>query len=158
MKLKKLLFLWLLLPVVPLPLNAENNRCLMVHFHDGSTVAFPLSTSPKVTFDGGVLQIATERYQVSNVKKYTFADAGSTGIENVNESDNVANFSNDGRAIVIKLKDGALPVKLYTLGGVEVPLHIVSKADKVLRIDLSRLSTGIHLLSIGQETIKIVRR
>lgn len=138
---------------------AGNKRdCLLVHFASGGSVAFPLSGEPMITFDGGVVTIATGRYQISDVRKYTFGDYA-TGIDDVNsDGTGLGGYSPDGRFFCIQLKYPDVPVKLYTVGGVEVMSGLKADADGMIRVDMSSLGQDVYLLTVGNETIKIRRQ
>ena len=138
--------------------TAEQRDCLTVHLASGGKVFFPLTEEPVITFDGGVVTIATGRYQISEVRKYTFDDFA-TDIENA-EGDGTAvdGYSPDGRFFSIRLKDASVPVRLRTAGGIEVPRGLKPDGNGVIRIDMSRLGQDIYLLTVGNETIKIRRQ
>lgn len=129
--------------------------CLLVHMVSGGSVAFPLSEMPVITFSGSVVTIATERYQLSDVRKYTFADYASAVGSVAADGTSAGEYSNDGHFFCIRLKNASVPVRLRTLGGVEVPIDMNTDADGVLRIDMRRLGHEVYLLTVGNETIKI---
>lgn len=156
MRKKKTVFLLLAL-LLAIPLAARERDCLLVHFASGSYVVFPLTSMPQITFDDGVMQIASDRYQVSDVRRYTFGDSENTGISDVTADSGVSSFSRDGRFIRIALKDPSQPLRLYSLSGVELVNGLKPDADGVVTIDMSRLGADGCLLSIGGETIKIRR-
>ena len=156
MKAKIIAALALLFSVAPMA-QADERDCLLVHMASGGSVLFPLSGEPMITFDGGVVTIATERYQVSDVRKYTFGNyaAGITGTENDAAA---GGYSPDGRFFCVRLKDTSVQVRLYTAGGVEVPLGLKPDAEGVIRVDMNRLNRDVYLLTVGDETIKIRRQ
>lgn len=138
--------------------TAAEHDCLTVHLASGGKVFFPLAEEPVITFDGGVVTIATGRYQISEVRKYTFDDFA-TDIGNVeDDGTTVDGYSPDGRFFSIRLKDASVPVRLRTTGGIEVPLGLKPDGNGVIRIDMSRLGQEIYLLTVGNETIKIRRQ
>ena len=137
--------------------SAAPRDCLIVHFTDGSYVVFPLERSPQVTFDGGVVQIADKRYQVTNVRKYTIGDSEHAGIEAINSGDTKQPYSFDGNTIVVKVGANSQKVSLHTAGGVEIPISAKPDANGFMRIPLPSHSEQVYLLTIGNETIKIRR-
>lgn len=137
---------------------AKERDCILIHLYNGSYIAFPVHQKPLITFEGNVMSITTEHYQVSNVRKYTFIDSEDTGIENVSESNQLSNFSFDGKNITLKLKDRSLPVRAYKVSGAELPLQKSSDENGDIQIDMSALGQDVILLTVGSETIKIKKQ
>lgn len=150
-------FLIILFIFSSLVANASPRDCLIVHFTDGSYVVFPLEQSPRVTFDGGVVQIADQRYQVSNVRKYTIGDSDHAGIKSIDDGENSSNYSFDDDCIVVKMASPSQNIRLHTLDGVEIPIHAQPDIHGYLRIPHPQQSGRVYLLTIGSETIKIRR-
>lgn len=136
---------------------AAPRDCLIVHFVDGSYVVFPLEQSPRVSFDGGVVQIADQRYQVSNVRKYTIGDSENAGIKSVDNGGTSHPYTFDGQNIILKLAHPSQNVRLYTVDGVEIPITTKPDMQGHLRIPLPQTPNQVYLLTIGNETIKIRR-
>lgn len=136
---------------------AAPRDCLIVHFADGSYVVFPLEQSPRVSFDGGVVQIADKRYQVSNVRKYTIGDSENTGIKSVDNGGTSRPYDFDGKNIILKLANPSQNVSLHTVNGVEIPVNVKPDMQGNIRIPLPQTPDQVFLLTIGNETIKIRR-
>ena len=65
MKMKFLLVVLSVLWVVqPCLSQTDEKDCIVVYFYDDSFAVFPITDNPKITFDEGVVQILTERYQI----------------------------------------------------------------------------------------------
>ena len=138
---------------------AEDMRdCLLVHLSSGDKVAFKLDDTPIITFDGGVMTIATQRWQITDVRKYTIADYATSIVGNNADAETNGRWSEDGRYFCIHLNDRSAKVRMYTAGGIEVPLTCKADNDGIIRIDMSRMGYDIYLLTVGNETIKIRRR
>ena len=136
-------------------LGQMEKDCIVVHFSDDSYVIFPIKENPKITFDEGVVQISTERFQLSNVKKYTLERAENVGVEGV-LSDGKLSFSRDGS--VISLSPNGKVVKLFSVSGIEIPVKIKDTGNGKVAIDLGAYSSGVYMLTVGNESIKITKQ
>ncbi|MBO5024856.1 MAG: hypothetical protein J6C86_01780 [Bacteroidaceae bacterium] len=108
---------------------------MLVHFMDGSYAFFPISQMPKVCFDEGTIVISTEHYQISNIKKYTFADSSEAGIEDIVESGSISSFSTDNNNIYIKLTNRAQTIKLYTIYSFNAVVTNTQEVSLTAKID-----------------------
>lgn len=145
---------WLLLCCVPISMFAEQRKYLNIHLKSGSNVYFLLTENPKITIDKGILTVSTERFQLSNISKYTLdvnaADISSPeGIEKMN-------YSLEGKVAYIATSKVDEAVNLYSLDGKELPIYIIYRDKSGLAVDLSMFQTGVYLLRIGSETLQIV--
>lgn len=144
MKQKLIILILIALPFA-FCINAKEQNCMLVHFTDGSYAFFPISQMPKVCFDEGTIVISTERYQISNIKKYTFADLSETGIEDIAESGSISSFSTDDNNIYIKLTNRAQTIKLYTISGIELPFNAKPDEEGRIVVNLSQFSMYIPI-------------
>ena len=113
----------------------------------------PIANEPKIIFDGNVITIMTERYQLSNISKYTIEDSETVDIKNPTSKE--YSYSKNGNHVTIRLASANTKVKLFTISGLQLP---VKKTDDILSIDLDNYSDNILLLQVGYETIKITRK
>ena len=156
MKMKFLLValsvLWVVQPCLS---QTDEKDCIVVHFSDDSFAVFPITDNPKITFDEGVVQILTERYQIINVRKYTFDNTGNVGIKDVVGNSGLT-FSQDGNVITLSPKGKT--VKLFSTSGIELPIKAKNNGNGMLSIDLSGYVSGVYMLSVGNESIKIKKK
>lgn len=156
MKMKFLLVVLSVLWVVqPCLSQTEEKDCIVVHFSDDFFAVFPITDNPKITFDEGVVQILTERYQLMNVRKYTFDNTGNVGIEDVVDNSGLT-FSKDGNVLILSPKGKS--VKLFSTSGIELPIKSRNIGNGMLSIDLSGYASGVYMLSVGNESIKIRKK
>ena len=156
MKMKFLLVVLSVLWVVqPCLSQTDDKDCIVVHFSDDSFAVFPITDNPKITFDEGVVQILTERYLLMNVRKYTFDNTGNVGIEDVVDNSGLT-FSQDGNVITLSPKGKT--VKLFSTSGIELPIKAKNNGNGMLSIDLSGYVSGVYMLSVGNESIKIKKK
>ena len=153
---KKYIFLAATL-LVNLNLSARPHDCIIVYMKDGSYAVFPIEKSPRITFEGKVVSISDERWQISNVQKYTIGDSEETGIIEMRGSKNLKGYSLKDGQVVVRLTDKTKTVRLYTLGGMEVPIKDKPDADGYLRLKFPSGGDGVFLLNIDGETLKIRR-
>ena len=114
----------------------------------------PIANEPKILFNGNVVTIMTERYQLSNISKYTFEDSETVDIKNPTSKE--YSYSKNGNNVTIRLASANTKVKLFTISGLQLPVQ--KSDDNILSIDLDNYSDNILLLQVGNETIKITRK
>lgn len=141
------------LAIAGLSLAAAAEDCLVVHLSDGKKVVFAIAKRPKVTFDGGVVCIQTERLQIQNVKKYTIEDVDLVNIEAAVEG-NEERFQMKGGTAYVRTT-GNEPVKCYTVDGIELPVRKKNEGNGVVSVDLSEVNQPVVILTVGEESIKI---
>lgn len=71
------------LSLVTLTALAKPRDCIIVYLSGGEQVVFPIEGSPQIFFDGKVVTIGDERYQVSNIKKYVIGDSDEQVIDGI---------------------------------------------------------------------------
>lgn len=130
--------------------------CLILHFTDGSYVVVPFEGNPKIMFDGNVVQIDSERYQFTNVRKYTIADSEYSGFKEIFDGNSErVSFGKD--QMVVRLNNPSQTVRLHTAAGVEIPIDAKPDVNGMLRIPIPQSPNQVYLFTIGNETIKIRR-
>lgn len=134
--------------------TAEESDCLVVMLKNGATLTVPINEMPKITFDGTVMNIATERLQINNVSKYTFASSSGTDIESV-ESMRNAGVTMDGEKAYIRLPKPETDVRCYTVDGKELDVRKRNAGVNVMSINLSEIDQQVFIISVGGESIKI---
>lgn len=134
--------------------KAVPRDCMLIHFTNGSKLMLPIANEPKILFNGNVVTIMTERYQLSNISKYTFEDSETVDIKNPTSKE--YSYSKNGNNVTIRLASANTKVKLFTISGLQLPVQ--KSDDNILSIDLDNYSDNILLLQVGNETIKITRK
>lgn len=134
--------------------KAITRDCMLLHFINGSKLLLPVAQEPKILFNGNVITIQTEQYQLSNISKYTFEDSETVDIKN--PTSKKYSYSQNDNHVTVKLASSDMNVKLFTISGLQLP---VNKLDgQILSIDLSKYREKVLLLQVGNETIKITRK
>lgn len=151
---RKIVLLFCLL-LVTLTALARPRDCIIVHLVGGGQVVFPIEGSPQISFDGSVVAIGDERYQVTNIKKYVIGDSEEQVLEGIESSLSLKNFILEGNSLLVRLSDVHTPVRLCTIDGMNVPFNAKPNSDGLLNVPLPHEAGIIYLLSIGNETIKI---
>lgn len=136
-------------------LSARPHDCIIVHMKGGSYAVFPIDKNPRIAFEGKVVSISDERWQISNVQKYTIGDSEETGIIEMGGSKNVKGYSLKDGQVVVRLMDKTKHVRLYTLSGIEIPISNKPDANGYLRVKFPSNGDGVFLLNIDGETLKI---
>lgn len=150
-------FLFVLLFAVVLPSHAAENNFLVVHLHSGTRLTFSVEEKPQITFEGSILCINTERYQISDVRKYTFDGNEEADIQEIEGSKNSFKFL-DGERISVSVKDPSAIVRIYSSKGIEYPVKRENNANGNVVINMTGLMPDVYIITIGDETIKIRKR
>lgn len=140
-----------------MPIVAEPRDCIIVHLQGGGYIVFPLEQQPRIVFDGQVVTIGTEHYQVSNIRKYTIGDSESTGIVGAGEKDGIGSYTFDGEQLVVRLSDAGKPVRLCNMAGIQIPFRHQPTSEGLLYVQFPPRHGEVYLLTIGSETFKIMR-
>jgi len=151
----KYILSFLLILAFALSASAKPRDCIIVYLSDGSYAVFPIEKRPRITFEGPVVSISDDRWQISNVRKYTIGDSEVTGIVDVNGRQSLKGYSVKNGRLFVQLSDAKQNVRLFALDGKELPLREKPDANGVLRLSLPSPSGSVMLLQIGNETIKI---
>ena len=151
---KTLLIILAVLLTVHSRATAVESECLVVILKNGATLTVPVNEMPKITFDGTVMNIATESLQISNVSKYTFTSSSGTDIGSV-ESMRNAGVTMDGEKAYIRLPKPETDVRCYTVDGKELDVRKRNAGVNVISINLSEIDQQVFIISVGGESIKI---
>lgn len=149
MKTKYLYILFLLLTT--LSVRSADKECIWVHLKDGSRVAFPFTNKPTITFNGTTMCIATELFEVTNVKKYTFGTLTDVGTVTDNKQQHV--YFKDNTLYITS--DQATPIVCYTVDGKLLDIRKKRLNEHTVTIDLHEVPTSVIILTVGKESIKI---
>ena len=142
---------------ISLSTHATNH--LILYLNSGTTLSFPVDEKPQITFEGNVLCINTERYQITDVRKYTFSKNEEVGIEAVEvDKKGVALTRLDGEKIAVSVKDTDAAVCVYSSNGIEQKVNNVVDADGRIVLNLEGLMPDVYVVSIGSETFKIRKK
>lgn len=124
----------------------------------GNHVSMPIAEQPKIVFESGVMYVGNETFLVSNVSKYLVGtDEILLAVKEVTK-DGLhidANDAANGKVQIENYKGQA--IKVYGTNGVEMPCKVTVSGTSAM-VDYSALPTGIYVLSVGKENIKIQKR
>lgn len=142
-----------------LKLCAISHNHLILYLNSGTQLSFSVEDKPQITFEGNVLCINTDRFQIADVKKYTFSENEAVGIETVEASkDGVALTRLDGEKIAVSMKDVSAAVHVYSSKGVEQNIHKTIGTDGQVILDLTGLMPDVYVIAAGDETLKIRKK
>lgn len=133
---------------------ADDNNRLYIYLKSGDIVVANFDDAAKTTFEDGIVTVGNERYQFSNISKFTYGSSNNAikGVQTEDEGLQV----ND-RWIVIRTKDAERKVSLYGVDGKQLSIN-VTKADDTITVNVESLPVGVYLLKVGSETIKFRKR
>lgn len=133
---------------------ADEGDRLFIYLKSGDIVVVDFAEATKTTFENGIVTVGNERYQFTNISKFTFGRNG-TGINGT--EDDGSELQIDDHQIVVKQKKRDQTVALYTVDGKRVAADVKKAGDSVT-VDLEALPVGVYLLKVGSETIKFRKR
>lgn len=129
---------------------------MIVFLHSGAQASYETTAEPRITLSDGVMTIGTDVFELSNVRKYTFAgtaDALDKVVENMN-----INLSYAGNGYVTIQNYNNQQIALYDVMGRSVPCETHRLSNDLVQVDFSAQVPAVYLLSIGNETIKIFKQ
>lgn len=139
--------------------HASDTNHLVIHLSSGTLLTLPVEDRPQITFDGNVLCINTERFQFSDVRKYTFSENDAVGIEAIDADKTGVSLKRlDGEQIAVSVNDASAAVRVYSASGVEQPIRHTASKDGAVILDLTGLAPGVYVISAGGETLKIRKK
>lgn len=152
----KIYLLLISLLFFPKALIAAPRDCMSIHLQSGANLVFMLEDEPQIFFTENGFEIGLHSLQLSEVVKYTFEDSEHLpeGLSETIESDIKIR---DG-IVVIGTKHANDKVRLYNSLGQEISYLPIYSGETSAVIDLNQLPTGVYLLNIGSETLKIMHR
>ena len=160
---KKLLFAFLLF-CIPAFMNAEKETNLRVLMKDGTSVYFLLKDRPIATFVGDMVKIvsSTDEAEIKRtlVDKFEFVDKVPTGIESVEEVEDVVSrdrFEITDNAIRVEGLNPGCVVQLYSVNGLSI-MSAVADESGCVTLSLDALASGIYLVNYNEVTIKFIKR
>lgn len=155
----KCLKYFILLVMFLLHTNVKASQYLVVQMKSGAKVFFDCNNAPKITFEQNIISISTDLFQIDNVQKYYFSQDLNDGISVPTiEKGNCGPFVIENGKIGVHVNDISAPLRFTTASGIAVNAEIIVSDKHLLLIDMSGLKPDVYILSIGQESIKILKR
>lgn len=129
-----------------------DNLYMNIRMKNGTSIISDITEMPKITFEGGIMSIGTDQIHVDNILKYTIQDNASS-IEKIGEGEMRVDLCKVGQGIVTVTNLETQTVSLYDVSGLSLPF-VISNVGVTTVIDFSELSSGIYILTIGNQSIK----
>ena len=129
--------------------SAESEQSLVVILKSGSYVCVPVNDKPKIEFDGTLMRVGNNDFQIEGVRKWQIGDAEEiiSGITETKAQNGIR--YKDGVLIVGNVKD----VQICNTAGLEMPARVVDG-----KIDMTSWPQGIYVIKAGEETLKIKKQ
>ena len=147
-----LIFLMTSMPTIA----QESKDCIVIHMKSGNKVLAKIEEQPKLVLEKQVLTLKTEHYQISEIIKYTFGNYDeeiSTGIN----SPNMPTSFTDG-FVYVKAKSSKSEVKVCSINGIVQNVDARKHSNGLIEVDLRKLASGVYLLYIDGECLKIQKQ
>lgn len=149
---KSIIFSLIILLLNCLTLHAEG-LYMHIQLKNSATLVTDITEMPKISFENGIMSIGTERIHVENIVKYTINDSSEESIELQSADKMRVDLSNVAQGMVTVNNIGNQTISLYDVSGKSLPFK-VSKVGQTTTIDFRALTSGIYVLTIGDQPIK----
>lgn len=133
------------------PVFCKDN-CVLIYTKNAAPTLIPFESVEDISFSGDKMSIGTYNFTLQDVEKYEFADASS-----------VISIKDDGCSLQIKFDPKGIvyfdetikigPITVSDISG--IPCRIKTAPGIV---DFSHCSPGIYIVSIGSESIKVIKQ
>lgn len=149
-----------LLAIMPLWMLAQNTSPgVILELSNGEVIEIILADNPKITFDGVKVYLETAKYKVkyksSEVSKIKMAEIkDATSLES--KKDDTGLFEINGDYIRFYGFEKGAEINVYAMTGMKQIKYIVS-SNGCFMLPMSSLSKGISIISIKNQTFKIVK-
>ena len=123
---------------------------------DGTKVYYLLGgeTNPKLRFQEGKMLVEADTYEFSNIKNfYISSEDDPNAIENVLSKQNVRVGGN----MVVINSSSVKNVDVFAANGAKVSADIQRDGD-VITVNLNGLPKGMYVVSVGQSSLKVMKR
>lgn len=123
---------------------------------DGTKVYYLLGgeTNPKLRFQEGKMLVEADTYEFSNIKNfYISSEDDPNAIENVLSKQNVRVRGN----MVVINSSSVKNVDVFAANGAKVSANIQRDGD-VITVNLNGLPKGMYVVSVGQSSLKVMKR
>lgn len=123
---------------------------------DGTKVYYLLGgeTNPKLRFQEGKMLVEADTYEFSNIKNfYISSEDDPNAIENVLSKQNVRVRGN----MVVINSSSVKNVDVFAANGAKVSADIQRDGD-VITVNLNGLPKGMYVVSVGQSSLKVMKR
>lgn len=132
-------------------------KYMTVELKNGDLYSFLLADKPVVSYNDASLVINSNdktSYAISDVKNYHFTKSDVTFLETVNSSLKVVNVDNE--TVEVQNAKPMLQVTLTSTSGVQI-LSSCAGSDGRVVVKLPE-SKGVYLLSVGDQSFKVIRK
>lgn len=128
---------------------AVGERSLVVILKSGNYVCVPVNDNLKIEFDGTLMCVGNNDFQIEGVRKWQIGDAEEiiSGITETKAQNGIR--YKDGVLIVGNVKN----VQICNAAGLEMPARVIDG-----KIDITSWPQGIYVIKAGEETLKIKKQ
>lgn len=137
---------------------------LEVWMNDGSTMTFPVSQKPVISFNDKTVSItrldngSIKKIEIpsANVHKYTLGNGTLTGITTMEANKTEGSVMSNGNIIIVDGQKAYSHVGIYTMDGKNVET-LATDGNGCLNVNISTLSKGVYIIKTNSTTIKITK-
>jgi hypothetical protein len=137
---------------------ADNTEVLQLQLTNGQTVTFQLKEKPEITFQEEKMLIVTTNdsaeYPFSEVAGFNFVNQV-TAINELTDKELQIHTNGNGEWTIDSKQSTA--VRVYNMSG-KLTKASISRVGNSTFISLSNLPSGVYMISIGNHTIKTVKK
>lgn len=137
----------------------ERQTALRLLFQDGTSTCFLLSDEPELSFSDNDLVVTSSSvstsYPLENVKEYDFVDATEVSVKPLAKDEIRFVRSNNNEILVYGCQPSS--VAIYDAAGRRLPGKIRTQSGAT-SISLHNLPTGVYIVKMNQQSIKISKK
>ena len=130
--------------------------------NSGAAYTYTVQADGSLTFDGNYLNIKesatgeNHSFNMSDVRKLSFADASSSGIDAVEQTAEPLLYPNpaQGYCVVRGRDNGPQHVTVFSMTGAKM---IDTTVENESRLDISNLEVGVYMVKVNNYTTKLVK-
>ncbi len=133
---------------------------LKVLMTDGTSVSFPLSGKPVITYESGDMVVSAPNgnfgYKRQSVRELRFGDS-TLGLDDIDAED--LNVCINGKEVTIYGCDNGNGIMVMDIQGKEMNVPVSVMDDQGVKVDLSSLVKSIYIIVIpNHQSIKIITK
>lgn len=131
--------------------QAQTSDYMKLYHKSGATMMLALEQKPIISFDTNGVSIATERYSFSELDKYVFVNlSAESGLAEILGAGDLLLDSQGYLHLPYSQKD----IAIYDMNGIVAECSAI-KCEGEIIVDMSKLKSGIYLVSLGDTTFKV---
>jgi hypothetical protein len=152
---------FLLAMVAWMPVGATSWQTLTLTLRTGTQVSFALSGRPVMTFGGEEVSVRSQggqaSYLFSELESFAYSDVG-TAVTSPVGGQTVAYPNPAGDVLYLRMAAKASAVRVFDEDGRQERVSVRPQTPNLLRLDIGKLSHGLHIVRVDNQSFKILKK